>query len=158
MDFLQNNPPAEGYKVLELGCGWGLAGIHCAKFYQSNVIAVDADGAVFPYLQLHAKHNDVTIETWEQRFEDIDPQQLADIDMIIASDVCFWDELAEALYQLIKRACKAGVSRIVVTDPERPPFFDLANRCMDEFYGELFQWDVDEPRRASGCLLLIENA
>ena len=158
MDFLQHNPPEKNYKILELGCGWGLAGIHCAKYYQSTVVAVDADSAVFPYLHLHAEHNNVKIDTWEQRFEDIDLQHLEDIDMIIASDVCFWDELSETLYQLIMRACEAGVSRIVITDPERPPFFTLAERCMEEFYGELFEWKVDEPRRASGCILLIENA
>ncbi|MFT5692032.1 MAG: putative nicotinamide N-methyase [Oceanicoccus sp.] len=158
MDFLQHNPPEKNYKILELGCGWGLAGIHCAKYYQSTVVAVDADGAVFPYLHLHAEHNSVKIDTWEQRFEDIDLQHLEDIDMIIASDVCFWDELSETLYRLIMRACEAGVSRIVITDPERPPFFTLAERCMEEFYGELFEWKIDEPRRASGCILLIENA
>lgn len=158
MDFLQHNPPEKDYKILELGCGWGLAGIHCAKHYQSTVVAVDADSAVFPYLHLHAEHNGVEIDTWQQDFDNINRQHLEDIDMIIASDVCFWDDLSETLYQLIKRACAAGVSRIVIADPERPPFFALAERCMEEFCGELFEWKVDKPRRATGCILLIENA
>ena len=158
MDYLQQNPPAQGCKVLELGCGWGLAGIHCAKFYQAEVTGVDADDAVFPYLQLHAEHNAVKIKTVKQYFEKITSKQLAQYDLIIAADICFWDELADTVYKLINRACKAGVGKVIIADPERPPFFNMAERCMDKFYGELEHWSVDEPRRASGCLLIIENS
>jgi predicted nicotinamide N-methyase len=157
MDYLQKNPPAKGCRVLELGCGWGLAGIHCAKYYAAKVTAVDADEAVFPYLHLHAQHNGVAIETLQQYFEKISSKQLAEFDLIIAADICFWDELAETVYKLISRACKAGVAKVVIADPERPPFFSMAERCVEKFYGELEPWTVDEPRRASGCLLVIEN-
>jgi predicted nicotinamide N-methyase len=158
MDYLQENPPSSGSKVLELGCGWGLAGIHCAKHYQAEVTSVDADSAVFPYLELHAEHNDVSVTTKQQYFEKITAEQLAQYDIIIAADICFWDELANTVYELIQRACKAGVSKIRVADPERPPFFTMAERCMENFYAELEHRAVDEPRRASGCLLIIENA
>lgn len=158
MDYLQENPPVTGANVLELGCGWGLAGIHCARHYQAKVTAVDADKAVFPYLQLHCQHNDVAVTTRQQYFEKITTKQLAQYDLIIAADVCFWDELADTVFKLISRACKAGVNKIIVADPERPPFFSMAERCMDKFYGELEHRAVDFPRRASGCLLVIENA
>jgi predicted nicotinamide N-methyase len=157
MDYLQKNRPAKGCKVLELGCGWGLAGIHCAKSYQAQVTGVDADAAVFPYLNLHAEHNGVSLTTREQYFENITRKQLAEYDLIIAADICFWDELGDIVYKLVKRACQAGVGKIVIADPERPPFFEMAERCIDQFYGELEHWAVDEPRRASGCLLVIEN-
>lgn len=158
MDFLQHNPPEHGVKILELGCGWGLAGIHCAKHYKADVTGVDADRAVFPYLQAHADINNVSITPWQQYFENITTGQLAEFDMIIGADICFWDELADKVFQLINRACQAGVSRIVLTDPERPPFFDLANRCIEDHFAELYEWEVESPRRATGCLLLIENA
>ncbi len=158
MDYLAENPPATGCNVLELGCGWGLAGIHCAKHYQAQVTAVDADDAVFPYLHLHSQHNKVTINTQQQYFEKITAKQLSQYDLIIAADVCFWDELADTVFNLISRACKAGVGKIVIADPERPPFFSMAERCMDKFYGELEHRAVDNPRRATGCLLIIENA
>ena len=158
MDYLLENPPPAGVRVLELGCGWGLAGIHCARQYGAQVTAVDADDAVFPYLQLHCQHNDVSVTTKQQYFEKITTRQLAQYDLIIAADICFWDELANTVFNLINRACKAGVSKIIVADPERPPFYSMAERCMDKFYGELEHRAVDSPRRASGCLLIIENA
>ena len=158
MDFLQHNPPPQGARIMELGCGFGLAGIHCAKAYNARVLAIDADPAVFPFLQLQAQHNGVDIETQQQYFETITLEQLAPIDVLIASDICFWDTLAETVAALVDRACEAGVSRIVIADPERPPFFEMANDAMQEHYGELFQWRVAQPQRASGCILLIENA
>ncbi len=157
MDYLEENPPKQGCKVLELGCGWGLAGIHCAKEFDAQVTAIDADDAVFPYLQLHAQHNGVEITTQKRYFEKITTKQLSEYDLIIAADICFWDELADTVYKLINRACKAGVGKIIIADPERPPFFDMAQRCVDQYYGELLQRTVDEPRHASGCLLVIEN-
>ena len=157
MDYLQENPPQTASKVLELGCGWGLAGIHCAKRYQADVTGIDADSAVFPYLHAQAQHNGVAINTRQQYFEKITSQQLAEYDVIIAADICFWDELADTVFKLIKRACNAGVGKIVIADPERPPFFDMAARCVDQFYGELEHRAVDQPRHASGCLLIIEN-
>ena len=158
MDYLQQNPPKSGVKVLELGCGWGLAGIHCAKDYQAVVTGIDADDAVFPYLHLHAKHNAVEISTKQQYFEKITGKQLAEYDLIIAADICFWDELSETVFKLIKRACQAGVEKIIVADPERPPFFTMAERCMDEFYAELERRTVEQPRHSTGALLVIENA
>jgi len=158
MDFLTHNQPPQGARVMELGCGFGLAGIHCAKAYDANVLAIDADPAVFPYLELHAQHNGVDIETRQQYFEAITVDQLTTIDLLIAADICFWDELADTVAALVNRACQAGVSRIVIADPERPPFFDMAEGAMQNHCAELFQWQVDQPRRASGCILLIENA
>jgi predicted nicotinamide N-methyase len=122
------------------------------------VLAIDADPAVFPFLTLHAQHNGVDIETRQQYFDSITVEQLASIDLLIAADICFWDELAQSVAALVDRACEAGVSRIVIADPERPPFFDMASGAMQRHCGELFQWRVAQPQRASGCILLIENA
>ncbi len=158
MDYLEQNPLKKKCRVLELGCGWGLAGIYCAKTYRAKVTGVDADSAVFPYLNLHADYNGVSIDSKQQYFEKITGKQLAEYDLIIAADICFWDELAETVYKLIKRACKAGVGKIIVADPQRPPFIEMAERCVDKFYGEILAWEVDEPRRATGSLLVIENA
>jgi len=158
MDFLHHNQPPQGAQIMELGSGFGLAGIHCAKAYGASVLAIDADPSVFPFLELQAQHNGVSIETRQQYFETITIAQLATVDLLIAADICFWDELAETVAALIDRACQAGVSRIVIADPERPPFFDMAEGVMQKHCGELFQWQVDEPRRARGCVLLVENA
>lgn len=157
MDYLTENPPADGCRVLEIGCGWGLAGIHCAKHYAADVTSIDADDAVFPYLHLHAAVNGVELTTQRQFFEKITTAQLSSYDLIIGADICFWDDLANTVFNLISRACKAGVGKIIIADPERPPFFDMAQRCTDKFYGVIEHRAVDEPRRASGALLVIEN-
>ena len=158
MDYLQENPPPKGCKVLEIGCGWGLAGIHCAANYRAKVTGVDADDAVFPFLHLHAKHNDVTIKTLQRRFEKITGKQLAEYDLIIGADICFWDELADVVYKLVRRACKAGVDKIIIADPERSPFYSMAERCVDKLYAEIEPRKVKKPKRASGALMVIENA
>lgn len=158
MDYLQQHPLKEGSKVMELGCGWGLAGIYCAKHFRAEVTGVDADDAVFPYLHLHAEHNKVQIETQKKYFEKITTQQLSQYDVLIGADICFWEELADIVFKLIHRAIKAGVKKIILSDPERAPFFDLSDRCIDKFYAELQPWCVSQPRKASGCLLVIENA
>ena len=157
MDYLQKNPITKGSRVLELGCGWGLASIYCAKTFGADVTAIDADDAVFPYLKLHAEVNGTTIKTRRQRFEKISKLQLSAYDLVIGADICFWDELSDVLYHLVNRAVNAGVKKIVLTDPERSPFFDLANRCIDRHCAELDDWSVSQPRRATGCVLSIEN-
>ena len=51
LDYLQQRGVSPQARVLELGCGWGLVGIACAKTFQAQVTGLDADAAVFPYLQ-----------------------------------------------------------------------------------------------------------
>ncbi|MDF1691354.1 MAG: methyltransferase domain-containing protein [Zhongshania sp.] len=158
MDYLQENPLPLGSRVLELGCGWGLASIYCAKYQQAAVTALDADPAVFPYLSLLAEHNQVTINTLTADFTAFSTEELGAYDIIIASDICFWDEMSETLFNLIDRAVNAGVKQIIIADPHRPPFIDVAEACIDEFFAELLPREVTTNRRHRGSILLIENA
>ncbi|MFT5576844.1 MAG: putative nicotinamide N-methyase [Bermanella sp.] len=157
MEYLQENPLDAGCKVMDIGCGWGLEGIYCAKTFGASVTAIDADPAVFSFLNLLAQHNAVTIETQIKRFEEITEDELAAYDVLIGADICFWDELADTVYQLIERAITAGVKRIILTDPQRPPFTDIAERCVDLHYGELQAIETAQPRRFTGSVLVIEN-
>ncbi len=157
MEHLQQNPLESNCKVLDIGSGWGLEGIYCAKTFGASVTAVDADPAVFPFLDLLAQHNKVNLETLTKRFEDISEEELANYDVLIGADICFWDELAETVYQLIERAIKAGVKRIIITDPQRPPFTQIAERCVDVHYAELLPIETAQPRRFTGSVLVIEN-
>lgn len=158
MNYLQKHPLEKGCKVMELGAGWGTTGIYCAKKFKAEVTAVDADPAVFPYLRLFAEHNKVSIEERVAYFEKIKGKELGQYDVIIAADICFWDELGEAVYKLIRRALKAGVKKIIIGDPCRPPFNDMAEKCVDKFYGEVLEWETKKPKYYSGHILLIENA
>jgi len=49
LDYLTVNPPKPHDRILEIGCGWGISGIYCAKNYQAQVTALDADDVVFPF-------------------------------------------------------------------------------------------------------------
>ena len=71
MDYLEQHGLTMQARVLELGCGWGLVGIYCAKTFHAHVTALDADAAVFPYLHLHAQRNGVHIQTRQRSFEDM---------------------------------------------------------------------------------------
>ena len=158
IDYLTKHPPQHAKTVLDAGCGWGMSGIFCAKKFGSQVTSVDADPEVFPYLNANAQANGVSVTTLKSRFEKISTRQLEDIDLLIAADICFWDELVNPVFNLINRAVKAGVKKIIIADPERSPFFEVAQRCEDKYCSDLLEWRTTRPITARGSLLVLENA
>lgn len=158
MDYLLQHPLPKRSRVLDAGCGWGLGGIFCAKQFNCRVTALDADAAVFPYLQAHAELNGVKVTCHQELFQKVKAPLLEKIDTVIAADVCFWDELVKPLQKLIDRAIDNGVKRVVIADPEREPFFKLAERCIKRHCAELLDWRSERHPRVSGAILLIENS
>ena len=57
MSYLKKHRIPKKYKVLEIGCGWGLLGLFCAREFGNKAQGIDADKNVLPYLQLHAEIN-----------------------------------------------------------------------------------------------------
>ena len=157
MDYLEEQPLERGSKILDLGCGWGLGSIYCAKTFGAQVTALDADPAVFPFLQLLAEYNGVNVSPLVKSFSELSVNELAQYDVIIGADICFWDELATEVQKVINLAISAGVGQIILTDPQRPPFNELAEYCVDEHFAEIHQIEVDTPRRFTGSALVIEN-
>lgn len=158
IDYLHKNRPAHCAKVLDVGCGWGISGIWCAKTLGSRVTSVDADPSVFPYLDATATLNGVQTEHLVSRFEDLTTKQLSRYDMLIAADICFWDELSKPVANMVKRAVTAGVKQIIIADPERAPFFDMARRCEKRHCAEVIEWQTRSKVKASGALMILENA
>ncbi len=158
IDYLKQNPPPDCRRVIDVGCGWGIAGIWCAKKFDAKVTSVDADPYVFPYLQAVADLNSVETEHLVSRFEKLSTKQLAKYDLLIAADVCFWDELVKPVTNLVNRAVKAGVKQILIADPERPPFFEIADKCAKKHCAEVVEWSTRGSVDASGAILVIENA
>ena len=78
--------------------------------------------------------------------------------MLVAADICFWDELVNPVTNLVNRAVKAGVKHILIADPERSTFFEMAHRCEDKFCAEIIEWKTRRPVSASGALMVLENA
>ena len=158
IDYMKNNPPEHTGKVLDVGCGWGISGIWCAKKFGSKVTSVDADADVFPYLDATAKINGVKTKHKVARFEDLKTRDMKGFDMLIAADICFWDELVDPVAAMVKRAVKAGVKHILIADPERSPFFEMAEKCEKRYYSEIVEWETRSPIKASGAIMVLENA
>lgn len=158
IDYLNRHRPAHCNNIIDVGCGWGASGIWCAKTLGAHVTAVDADPDVFPFLEASAALNGVAVTPVASTFEKLSTQQLSQFDMLIAADICFWDELVNPVFNLVNRAVKAGVKHIVIADPERPTFLEMARRCQIRHCAEIMEWRTSTPIPASGALLVLENA
>ena len=157
IDYLNKNRPEHCASVMDAGCGWGIGGIWCAKEFGAQVTSVDADPLVFPFLEVTSRLNGVETEAKVARFEKLTTSYLSQFDTFIAADVCFWDELVPTVSNLVNRCVKAGVKRILVADPERPTFHEMAERCIDKHGGELLPWRTRGALAASGAILVINN-
>lgn len=144
-----------GSHVLDVGCGWGLGGIYCAKNHHATVTGIDIDSEVFPYLRLHAKINNVEIHTMEKRLEEITIRQLKTFNILIGADICFWDTMVESLIGLIHRALEAGIQSVFITDPGRSTFKQLAKYFAKHGEGEIWNWEVTIPLVFKGQILKI---
>lgn len=157
IDYLQENPLKKKAGVIDAGCGWGIGGIYCAKNFKSKVTAVDADDAVFPFLQAHAKLNGVKIETLKKKFQNVKKDALEDVHAVIGADICFWDELVKPLLKLIDRSLDSGAKRVMIADPGRSPFYVLAEKCIKRYDADLVDWRSDAYPRISGSILVIDH-
>jgi len=158
MDYLKRHPIPMGSKVLEIGCGWGLLGLFCAKHFDARVTGIDADANVAAYLELHADLNRLAMGFEKKSFQQLTTAYLSQFDLIIGADICFWDDLGDQLFNLIKRAQRGGVSQIVIADPCRGPFDTLATRTEQAFpYAERVAAGIRRPARATGELLIVKQ-
>jgi predicted nicotinamide N-methyase len=157
LDYLNEHKPKKKSNIMEIGAGWGILAIHCYKDFKANVIAVDADKNVFPFLDIHAKLNRAKVTNKVSRYENLKASLIAEQDLILGGDICFWNELIEPLYKLIKRAVRNGVGTIIIADPGRSPFLKLAKRCKKDFGAELLEVAMDDPYEEDGYLLIIKQ-
>ena len=155
MDFFKKQGMPQGSRVMELGCGWGLASVYCAKKFDALVTCVDTDADVFPYLRLHAEVNGVKIGTLQKDMNHLSKAVLQGFDILIGADICFWDSMTHSLKRLINRALRGGVKSIVIADPGREPFLDVADHYVQRGLGHLLDWGVKQPKSIPGHILQI---
>ena len=120
----------DGVDVLDVGYGWGLAGVYCAR-RGARVVGCDLDPEVLPIAQFHAESNDVSISTQARGFDALGADMLEGVSWVVGADICFRGDLIDPLFGLVERA-RAAEIRIGIADPGRPPFQTLACRCVDE--------------------------
>ena len=157
MDYLQQRPPPKRSRIMEIGCGWGSAAVYCAKTFRARVTGVDFDGDVFPFLELLAELNNVKVRALHARIERLTTRRLGEEDLLIGSDVCFWDRMVKPMTNLVARAMRGGVSRVVIADPGRTTFYELAERCSRRWHVELTEWYASDPRRVCGEILEVRS-
>ena len=155
MDYLTHNGIRKGSKAVEIGCGWGGISVFAGRKFNSKMTAVDLDGAVFPYLDVLADLNGVKVSYKERDFAKLSGQDFKDQRYVFGSDICFWDSLVDPLCKMVNRAIKAGVKRVVITDPGRPTFYEFCDRMAAKHRTELQEWYAIEPDRFEGEVIDI---
>ena len=156
MDYLKDNPPAFNDKVLEIGCGWGLISIFISTHFESDIHSVDIDPAVRPFFSIQSKFNNVDTKICIGDFTKFKIEELSKYNLIVGSDICFWDEMTIPVLKFIKRSLKTNVKRIVIADPGRPPFWNLVDEC-HKFGGEVFSRRIYKPWKTEKHILVIRN-
>ncbi len=155
IDYLKNSCNLKGKRVLDLACGWGLPGIFCVKTSNAKVTWIDTDEKVLPYLKALANENGVVPDFKALDINHVGYSILRDIDIIIASDICFCDSLIDPIRRMINRAKKANVQEIYISDPGRWPFEDLTELLNKKRYVELLDREITAPVSTHGKILKI---
>jgi predicted nicotinamide N-methyase len=154
MDYFTHNPLKKKSRVLDVGCGWGPTSIYLANSGHS-VTGLDVDDDVFAFLDVQAELNGVAVKTRQGAMASMKKADLAKYDVIVGGDICFWDELTDEWFAMLKRAASAGVKKLVLADPGRSPFLQLVDKCYERWACEMFTWYCFEPKRFTGSILVV---
>jgi predicted nicotinamide N-methyase len=107
----------EGKRVLELGCGIGLASLVLQR-RGVDVVASDMHPLAEPFLAYNAALNQLPAVHYRQFRWDVPLPTLGRFDVIIASDVLYEIGHAQLLASVIERQASV-VAEVLVTDPGR---------------------------------------
>ena len=111
--------PLVGRRVLELGCGLGLASV-TAALAGASVLAVDRSPEATAYAAVNAARNGVTLNTAVCAFDQ--PERLlreAPWDLVLAADVLYEQRNVPVLVWLLPRLVDA-TGEVWLADPGRP--------------------------------------
>ncbi|MBM4203741.1 MAG: methyltransferase [Gammaproteobacteria bacterium] len=158
MDYLQHRPIPTRSRVIEVGSGWGPLSVFCASRFSGKVTALDIDKDVFPYLDVLAELNNVEVAKMVKSFKKLSTDELGEFDIVVGSDICFWDELVKPLAKLVDRAFDAGVKRVIFADPGRPTFYEMCDLCNGKHKVSLAEWYSVEPERFEGEVVEMRPA
>ena len=126
-EWLDRQPEKlSGKRVLELGCGIGLAGLVAAS-HGADVVQTDWQQPVLELAERAARRNGV--EHIERRLGDWRawPPDLTGFDLVVGSDILYERSVHDALSDLLPSLIAPG-GEIWITDPLRPQAFDLLDR------------------------------
>ncbi|MEO6103307.1 MAG: methyltransferase domain-containing protein [Pseudoxanthomonas sp.] len=107
----------QGKRILELGCGIGLASLVLQR-RGANVVASDVHPLAESFLAYNAALNDLPAVHYRQMRWDRPLPTLGEFDMIVASDVLYERDHALMLADVVDRHARP-CAEVVVTDPGR---------------------------------------
>lgn len=106
-----------GERILELGCGIGLASLVLQR-RGANVVATDMHPMAEPFLAYNAALNELPAVHYRQLRWDVPLPSLGRFDLIIGSDVLYERGHAELLDDVVRRYAN-DQARVILTDPGR---------------------------------------
>lgn len=115
-------------RVLDVGCGWGLLGVHLARCFEAQVLCADIDPLCAPIVHAHAALNDVEVDFEALSFADLRGSHLRG-ELLVAADVCYSEPVLEDLKALLSRASQSGFKEAIIADAGRPDFEALVDFC-----------------------------
>lgn len=158
VDYLAHHL-AEGIeRAVELGCGWGLAGLYLQKFRGINVTATDIDHNVLAYQQLLCEHNDTAVESCQSSVRDLCRWNLQTTDLLIGADICYCDDIAAGISDLCGHLANQGGGQLILADSGRRPFQQLCTRLGRRYKTTVTQISLNLPTTVQGQILRVEIA
>ncbi len=155
MDYLSDHPPRERAEALDIGCGWGAVSTLLAKNLAAKVIALDIDPLMEKILGLHCELNNCHVSFLNRNLESLNAGDLEPFELIVATDICFWDSTVQDNFKLLRFAINAGCKRILIADPGRPPFWELVDLCAKQFNTEVLSRGIQHQHKTWGFVLKI---
>ncbi|XP_051117426.1 calmodulin-lysine N-methyltransferase [Andrographis paniculata] len=122
-----------GKKIIELGSGYGLAGLVIAMATEaSEVVISDGNPQVVDYIQRNIDANSASFNgtTVKSMILHWDQHEIADMvgtfDVIVASDCTFFKKFHKSLAQIIKHLLKEnGPAKAILFNPKRGDSLDM---------------------------------
>lgn len=133
MAILEEHPART---VLEVGCGWGLLGVHMARRRKAEVLCTDIDPRLEPIVRAMAELNAAPVRFAAVGFAEIPKPELAR-ELVVGCEVCYSEPVVEDLCRLAERCAEAGTGELLIADPGRPDFEDLQRFCVRRFGASL---------------------
>jgi predicted nicotinamide N-methyase len=140
-----------GRRVLEIGCGIGLASIVLHRM-GADITASDYHPQVLPFLERNLSQNALPPIKFQTANWETDNPMLGEFDLIIGSDILYEPAHVGTVSQFISRHSSADVD-VMILDPgrENRPRFTRAMRALGYDYRfEKFDETVHDNQRCRG--------
>ena len=120
--YLLDQPElVRGRRVLDFGCGSGVAGIAAALAGARDVVACDIDPLALAATRVNAAGNNVNVDLCGSYFE-----VAGDIDLVIVADVLYDRGNFDWLQRFLERANEVLIADSRVKDFDVPPYRQVA--------------------------------